>query len=138
MAFRSKAAALVITVLCAVAGLASTASASPISANACSTDNSCATVAGVTGHASNNSGGADCGLGNLCLYTGQNFTGTRFDLFTCKTYYLSQWNGYGSDYNNYAVAAIHYGQTGSMVGGLGPNSKRSSYNFYPVWSVKNC
>ncbi|MEU6352696.1 peptidase inhibitor family I36 protein [Streptomyces sp. NPDC047072] len=140
MTFRSRATAVTLAALCTVAGLAGTASASTSGATACAGNNSCATVSGVAGHASANNGGADCAYKNLCLYTGANFTGTRFDLYTCKTYSLSQWNGVGSDYNNQtpSAVAVYYGQTGNRLYSLDPGWTFPSHNFSPVWSVKNC
>ncbi|MFI7403917.1 peptidase inhibitor family I36 protein [Streptomyces sp. NPDC049541] len=67
MAFRSTSTAVALAALCAVAGLVGTASAWSSGTAACGGNDSC-------GWADN--GGADCASGNLCLYTGANFTGT--------------------------------------------------------------
>ncbi|MFF4361394.1 peptidase inhibitor family I36 protein [Streptomyces sp. NPDC001604] len=140
MAFRSKATAVTLAALSAVAGLAGTASASSSGTTACGGNNSCATVGGVTGHASANNGGGDCASGNLCLYTGANFTGTRFDLYACRKYSLSQWNGIGSDYNNQTggVVSTYYGLNGNALYTLASGWTFPSHDFSPVWAVRNC
>lgn len=100
-----RAAALAAAALAVVAGTAGTASAD---------DNNRASVLGVAGRPSGNDpNGADCAYGNLCLCTGPNFTGTRFDLYRCNTYSLDNWNG-----------------TGSWV--------TLNYDYAPIWYVKNC
>ena len=92
------------------------------------------------GSQSANNGGADCASGNLGLYTGANFTGTRFDLYACKKYSLSQWNGIGSDYNNQTggVVSTYYGLNGNALYTLASGWTFPSHDFSPVWAVRNC
>jgi hypothetical protein len=140
MALR-KAAALTVASLAVVAGLAGTASASPSSASA----NNNATVAGVTPRTATGNRD-DCPTGNLCLYTGTNYTGKRFDLYACKTYSLSNWDGNGSVLNNQStgqtawfqgvnhnvVATIDGPTSGGVIAGWG------LFDFAPIWYAKNC
>ena len=140
MKLRSKVAAVALAAACSALGLTGAASASTTEVNACAGNNSCASVGGVTGVTSANNGGADCDYEFLCLYTGQNFTGKRFDLYYCHDYALSEWNGTGSDYNNQTPSGVakYYGQTHNYLYKLDPGWNFPSHNFSPVWYVKPC
>ncbi|WP_430381883.1 peptidase inhibitor family I36 protein [Streptomyces bauhiniae] len=129
-----------VAVACAVFGLAGPASASTAGANACTSGNSCASISGLTGHAAANNNGADCAYKNLCLYTGTNYTGTRYDLYSCKTYYLLKWYGNGSYVNNETANAVanYYDENGGYLHSDVPGMKSGQMDYSPVWSVRNC
>lgn len=82
-----------------------------------------------------------CPSGNLCASV---WDPTRsdwkiFDLYYCKRYYLSYWQGAGQ-YDNAQTGGVRvyfYGQAGNVLksftaGGVGQQ------NWDPVWSIRNC
>ncbi|MGK5640144.1 peptidase inhibitor family I36 protein [Streptomyces sp. URMC 126] len=84
---------------------------------------------------------ADCPSQNLCLFTGPDFTGTQFNIYRCDTYALSNWEGYGSWINNQSpgTRAQFLDQNKNVVYTTpGAYSAASSYDWTPVWYVRNC
>ncbi|MFF7451802.1 MULTISPECIES: peptidase inhibitor family I36 protein [unclassified Streptomyces] len=142
MALR-KAAASAAASLAFLIGLSGTASATTTAPAA---DNSGASIIGVTGHPSANNGGKDCAYGNLCLYTGPNQTGTRFDLYNCSTYSLNSWNGWGSWVNRQTPGQqawfmdVNHTVVSTAPGSNGPDDYWLVlyYDYAPIWYVKNC
>lgn len=139
-----KAAALAAAAVASAGLLVGASGTASAGTTAATSGNSGATVVGVTGHAATGDG-KDCKYGNLCLYTGTNMTGTRFDLYACHTYSLSGWNGYGSlwnaqttgqkawllDVNGNVVTTVRARDSNGIYG-------FSSYDFSPIWYAKNC
>ncbi|MFI8069494.1 hypothetical protein ACIF85_12020 [Streptomyces sp. NPDC086033] len=83
-----------------------------------------------------------CESGNLCTAT---YDPTRGDyvvyyFYYCDTYTLSNWIGTGSYRNSQTggVTAHFYGQGGGTVTSVGPGGSSNSYNWSPIWSLKNC
>ncbi|MFJ2577206.1 peptidase inhibitor family I36 protein [Kitasatospora aureofaciens] len=131
-----RAAALAAT----LAATAALALAAPAAAGAAPTgDNSNASVSGVQSVPAGG-GELDCASGNVCLYTGFNGGGTRFDLYYYKTYSLNGWNGVGSWVNNQtgqAYAKIT-DRNGNLLTGSYAPSAWASYDFAPAWYVTLC
>ncbi|GHJ41969.1 peptidase inhibitor family I36 protein [Streptomyces sp. TS71-3] len=108
-------------------------------------DNSQASVDGVNGVPASGNGG-DCPYLRVCLYTGANMTGTRFDLYVCRDYRLVQWNGIGSVWNNqsFGAAAVFMNREFTVLTTLkGPDANGTifgfgAYDFSPIWYVRNC
>ncbi|MFF0837938.1 MULTISPECIES: peptidase inhibitor family I36 protein [unclassified Streptomyces] len=143
MLLKRKVGALAVAAAAAAGLFVSTSGTASAGTAVANSGNSGAYVAGVTGHAATGDGN-DCTYGNLCLYTGTDWTGTRFDLYTCKTYSLVGWNGNGSLWNaqttgqqawledvNHKVVTTVSGRDSTIYG-------FSSYNFSPIWYAKNC
>lgn len=83
-----------------------------------------------------------CESGNLCTAT---YDATRGDyvvyyFYYCGTYTLSNWVGTGSYRNSQTggVTARFYGKDGGTVTSVGPGGSSNSYNWSPIWSLKNC
>ncbi|WP_433919159.1 hypothetical protein OIE50_26445 [Streptomyces canus] len=83
-----------------------------------------------------------CESGNLCTAT---YDPTRGDyvvyyFYYCDTYTLSNWVGTGSYRNSQTggVTAHFYGKDGGTVTSVGPGGSSNSYNWSPIWSLKNC
>ncbi|MFF7543942.1 hypothetical protein ACFZCU_09925 [Streptomyces canus] len=83
-----------------------------------------------------------CESGNLCTAT---YDPTRGDyvvyyFYYCDTYTLSNWVGTGSYRNSQTggVTARFYGKDGGTVTSVGPGGSSNSYNWSPIWSLKNC
>ncbi|MGW3086870.1 peptidase inhibitor family I36 protein [Streptomyces sp. NPDC001108] len=108
-------------------------------------DNSQASVDGVDGVRATGDG-KDCAYLRVCLYTGPNMTGTRFDLYQCGDYRLVQWNGAGSVWNNQTTGttAVFMNRQFTVIGSVrGRDSNGTiygytSYDFSPVWYVRPC
>jgi hypothetical protein len=84
---------------------------------------------------------ADCPSGNLCLFTGTDFTGTQYNIYRCDTYALSNWEGYGSWINNQTpgTRAQFLDENRNVIYTTpGAYSASSSYNWTPVWYVRSC
>jgi hypothetical protein len=110
--------------------------AAPAPALAGPNDNS---AAGVTGVASVPPG-YFCGAGYFCLWTGSYWSGRQFQLFRCRTYSLTQWNGVGSWLNNQtggARALIQDANRRTLINAA-PNASSYAYNFKPAWFITPC
>ena len=127
-------------VLAGVLAAAVAAVAAPSAALAGPNDNNDARVAGV----SPSGRPGLCDVGNFCIYTGPNYTGKVFQLYHCRSYSLSNWNGIGSWFNNNSGGAHAYilDRKGNTLVDSGPNIGQNfyddSYNFKPAWFVKAC
>lgn len=83
-----------------------------------------------------------CASGNLCVAT---YDATRGDyvvyyLYYCATYALTDFVGTGSYRNSQTggATATFYGQSGNALTSVGPGGSSNSYNWSPVWSIRNC
>ncbi|MER6161438.1 peptidase inhibitor family I36 protein [Streptomyces sp. NPDC001868] len=127
--------AAAVTTLTAVGiGLAAT----PASA-AAADDNNNASVSGVRGVAATGNP-SDCPSGNLCLYTGRDYTGTMFPLYSCGAYNLHNWNGLGSVANNQTGGAVGtlYNQNWSANLSIQAGHGTPSWDFAPIWYARPC
>ncbi|MEU6352821.1 hypothetical protein ABZ896_26420 [Streptomyces sp. NPDC047072] len=83
-----------------------------------------------------------CASGNLCAAVWDATQGDYvvYSFYYCDTYTLSNWVGTGSYRNNQTggVTAYFYGQNGQTVTPVGPGGSSNSYNWGPIWSIKNC
>jgi hypothetical protein len=86
-------------------------------------------------------GAADCPTGNFCAVV---WDPTRsgwkiFYLYYCNRYYLSNWLGTGYYGNNQTggVRVRFYGQSGNVLESFTAR-RADSYNWNPVWSIRNC
>ena len=87
-----------------------------------------------------------CPSGDICMYTGTNYTGKVFKFGHCERYSLSNWNGYGSWVNNqtvgnsYSTYALVLNQSRQTIDKLTPYYPwwNPSYNWAPAWYVQPC
>lgn len=83
-----------------------------------------------------------CSYGRLCTRVWDPVVGKWkvFDLYTCRTYSLSYWNGTGGYVNNQTTGtkARFYNSSGGVIKTSTALDKSTSYNWTPVWKIKNC
>lgn len=82
-----------------------------------------------------------CPYGDFCMFTGTGFTGSQFNLYTCGTYDLSNWNGNGSYDNNQTpgTAAKMLDRNYNVIDTTpGAYWLQSTYDWTPVWHVVPC
>ncbi|MFD9059918.1 peptidase inhibitor family I36 protein [Kitasatospora purpeofusca] len=128
-----------VTAAVALAG-AATLALTPTTAGATTTgNNDGASVGGVQGHPADPTNW-DCAAGNVCLYTGTGWQGTRFDLFYYQTYSLANWNGAGSWFNNQTGGAFMKitDASGHTIRSSYAVSREGSFDFNPAWYVTLC
>lgn len=131
------AAACLVAAMLAGAGPASAADRPTSAAPAA---NSGARVAGASGVPAAGNGGKDCAYGDLCLYTGTNYTGTRFSLYACRDWALSGWDGRGSYDNNQTsgtMSRFEYANDNWFYESFAPDWN-ASFDYYPAYYVRNC
>ncbi|WP_019891779.1 hypothetical protein [Streptomyces purpureus] len=83
----------------------------------------------------------ECKEGNLCAGVWDPAVGKYkvFFLFRCNLYSLSYWNGWGQAVNNQiGAAAFFYGQNGQVRDVVLPENRPFTYDWTPVWSIRNC
>jgi hypothetical protein len=108
----------------------------PAPALAGPSDNS---AAGITGVASVPAG-YYCEAGHFCLWTGSDWSGRQFQLYYCRTYSMTQWNGVGSWWNNNTGGARGQilDQNRRVLINPAPGAYNHAYNFKPAWFVTPC
>ncbi|MEU8759707.1 hypothetical protein [Streptomyces sp. NPDC048659] len=82
-----------------------------------------------------------CASGNLCTGVWDPVVGKYkvFFLYRCAQYSLSYWNGVGQVVNNQVgAAAFFYGQNGQVRDVVLPDPRPFTYDWGPVWSIRNC
>ncbi|MFH9740872.1 hypothetical protein ACH4MA_24725 [Streptomyces roseolus] len=82
-----------------------------------------------------------CASGNLCTGVWDPVVGKYkvFFLYRCHQYSLSHWNGVGQVVNNQVgAAAFFYGQNGQVLDVVLPEPTPFTYDWTPVWSIRNC
>ncbi|MEU9861053.1 hypothetical protein AB0D99_09260 [Streptomyces sp. NPDC047971] len=82
-----------------------------------------------------------CASGNLCTGVWDPVVGKYkvFFLYRCHQYSLSYWNGVGQVVNNQVgAAAFFYGQNGQVLDVVLPEPTPFTYDWTPVWSIRNC
>ncbi|MFE2013618.1 hypothetical protein [Streptomyces sp. NPDC059491] len=82
-----------------------------------------------------------CASGNLCTGVWDPVVGKYkvFFLYRCHQYALSHWNGVGQVVNNQVGAAsFFYGQNGQVLDVVLPEPTPFTYDWTPVWSIRNC
>jgi hypothetical protein len=89
-----------------------------------------------------NAAAITCESGNLCVAA---YDATKGDyvvyyLYYCTTYELSNFVGNGSYRNQQTggATARFYGQTGNLLTSVPAGGSSNSYNWNPVWSIRNC
>jgi len=64
-----------------------------------------------------------------------------FKLYNCHTYSLSNWEGTGG-YANFQsgsrATATFYGASGNVLKNVPIGEENTSYNWTPVWKIRNC
>jgi hypothetical protein len=84
----------------------------------------------------------NCAAGNLCAFAWDPTTSDwkLFYLYTCNRYSLSNWLGTGGylDKQTGGVTSYFYGQSGNVLASFTPDSTQHSYDWDPVWSIRNC
>ncbi|MBT2506515.1 hypothetical protein J7I98_11520 [Streptomyces sp. ISL-98] len=83
---------------------------------------------------------APCAYLRFCAYSGENFTGSQINMYTCRSYSIP-WTGNGSWDNNQSsgTRARMYNGSGSLIYTTpGARSYDRSGNWTPVHSVRNC
>lgn len=87
-------------------------------------------------------GSLTCDSGNLCVAAYDSTRGDYavFFLYYCDTYALSGFVGTGSYRNSQTGGAVahFYGKTGNHLLSVGPGEGSTSYDWTPVWSIRNC
>ncbi|MBY8874311.1 hypothetical protein K7640_20990 [Micromonospora sp. PLK6-60] len=122
--------------------------AAPVSAKA-ATVLAAAVSPGISPAANNvryvsNPAATSCGYGVFCAFVLDPTVKTAnkwkvFDLYYCKRYYLSYWQGNGS-YNNQQYGGVwvtFYSQSGKVLKSFNDKGP-GTYNWDPVWSIRNC
>ncbi|MCC3655122.1 hypothetical protein LIX60_27365 [Streptomyces sp. S07_1.15] len=83
-----------------------------------------------------------CSYGRLCTRVWDPVVGKWkiFDLYVCRTYSLSYWNGTGGYVNNQTTGtkAYYYNSSGGVIKTSTALDTSNSYNWTPVWKIKNC
>lgn len=86
--------------------------------------------------------GYSCSYGRLCTRVWDPTVGKWkiFDLYQCRTYSLSYWNGTGGYVNNQTTGttAYFYNSSGGTLKRSTALDTSNSYNWSPVWKIKNC
>jgi hypothetical protein len=123
----------------ALAGLCAAAVAAvgaPAPALAGPNDNSAAGVVGVTSVP----GGYYCSAGYFCLWTGSYWSGRQFQLYYCRTYSLTQWNGVGSwwNHNTGGKRGLILDRNRRVLVNAPASASNPAYNFKPAWFVTPC
>ncbi|AYC35912.1 hypothetical protein DWG14_00120 [Streptomyces griseorubiginosus] len=84
----------------------------------------------------------NCTSGSLCTAVWDPTTGDWkvFFLYNCARYSLSYWNGggYYVDSQTGGVTSYFYGQSGNVLKRFTPDNTVYSYDWTPVWSIRNC
>ncbi|MGI5376856.1 hypothetical protein ACQEV2_21925 [Streptomyces sp. CA-251387] len=85
----------------------------------------------------------NCGSGNLCTEVWDPTTNSWkiYFLYRCARYSLSNWigGGYYYDHQTGGVTSYFYGQSGNVLHSFKPDwPTLHSYNWDPVWSIRNC
>ncbi|MFD5079918.1 hypothetical protein [Streptomyces sp. NPDC058371] len=87
-------------------------------------------------------GSVTCDSGNLCtaVYDPTKADYVVFYLYYCDTYTLSNWSGSGSYRNSQTggATAQFFGQSGNLLKSVPAGGSSSSYNWSPVYSIRNC
>lgn len=80
--------------------------------------------------------------GDLCALPWDPTTGSWkiFYLYTCARYSLSNWNGNGVYLDNQTPNAVttFEDQSGSVREAFTPDRVQHSYNWSPIWAIRNC
>jgi GH25 family lysozyme M1 (1,4-beta-N-acetylmuramidase) len=85
-----------------------------------------------------------CPSGELCLqvYDPTTEGTTVFDLYYCRTYSVSNWNGSGTYIDNQtgsSTITYFYDQNHNVLAQFAPSgASLHSYNWDPVWYIKSC
>ncbi|WP_329281351.1 hypothetical protein [Streptomyces sp. NBC_01451] len=83
-----------------------------------------------------------CASGNLCAVVWDATTSDYkvFFFYSCNRYSLSGWDGTGTYYDAQTggVTSYFYGQSGNVLKSFTPDSTNHTYNWTPVWSIRNC
>ncbi|SCK34899.1 hypothetical protein [Streptomyces sp. WMMB 322] len=87
-------------------------------------------------------GSLTCDSGNLCVAAYDSTRGDYavFFLYYCDTYALSNFVGTGSYRNSQTGGAVahFYGKSGNHLLAVAPGEGSTSYDWTPVWSIRNC
>jgi hypothetical protein len=87
-------------------------------------------------------GGFSCAGGNLCtsVYDPTKGDYVVYSFYYCDTYTLSNWSGTGGYRNAQTggATAHFYGKTGNELKSVPVGGSSSSYNWSPVYSIRNC
>ncbi|RAO63624.1 hypothetical protein [Micromonospora saelicesensis] len=115
-----------------IAGV-TTQSANP--ANAIASDNPNAGISGVSSQAV-----GPCPYTAVCVYTDTYFGGRMFVLYQCRWYSLTNWNGWGSIYNNqtWGAWADIMDQNRNPIRGFSSGVAWEAVDFSPVWYIRMC
>jgi hypothetical protein len=83
-----------------------------------------------------------CKYGNLCTQVWDPVYSKWkvFSLYYCNTYSLSYWNGYGAYINNQTTGtkSYFYNSSGGVIRTSTAYGYDTSYDWTPVWKIKNC
>ncbi|MFJ1589865.1 hypothetical protein ACIOD0_06365 [Kitasatospora albolonga] len=87
--------------------------------------------------------GYTCPTGNFCARVWDPTVGKHkvFKLYKCATYALSYWEGAGGYVNRQTgsrATATFYGQSGNVLKNVPIGGGTQSYNWSPVWKIRNC
>ncbi|MFJ9242745.1 hypothetical protein [Streptomyces sp. NPDC101776] len=85
----------------------------------------------------------DCPYERLCARVWDPNVGRYkvFDLYTCRTYSLSYWEGAGGFYNNQTTGTVARFYNGSGVDvhdSTAYSVAPAGWNWSPIWKIKNC
>ncbi|MFJ5259873.1 hypothetical protein ACIQAC_05290 [Streptomyces sp. NPDC088387] len=87
-------------------------------------------------------GSVACESGNLCVAAWDSTKGDYavFYLYHCESYALSNFVGTGGYRNSQTGGATgrFYGQSGNLLTSVPVGASSASYNWSPVWSIRNC
>jgi hypothetical protein len=78
--------------------------------------------------------------GYLCLYQGQNGTGSQIPMYVCTTIDLPNWSGYGSwgDNQTTGTRSIFFTRYYGIGENIYAKANNQSYDWTPIWHVQNC
>ncbi|MEU6140225.1 hypothetical protein ABZ848_07690 [Streptomyces sp. NPDC047081] len=83
-----------------------------------------------------------CNVGNFCAGVWDPTTSNWkvFFLYNCARYSLSNWNGTGFYWDNQTgnPTTYFYNQGGGVIATVTPGAGQVSYDWTPVWSIRNC
>ncbi len=104
-------------------------------ANATAADNPNAGISGVASQAL-----GPCPYGATYVYTDTYFGGRMFVLYQCRWYSLTNWNGWGSIYNNqtWGAWADIMDRNGNPIRGFSSGVAWEAVDFSPVWYIRMC
>ncbi|MGX5209671.1 hypothetical protein ACWKT3_13350 [Streptomyces violaceus] len=124
------------------AGMVPAASAAPAPAGQ-SAAASAPTVSPAASYFHTSGPGYTCPTGNLCARVWDPTVNKFkvFKLYDCHTYSLSNWGGTGGYANRQTgsrATATFYGQSGNVLKNVPVGDSSTSYNWGPVWKIRNC